>query len=188
MIKICKAIISVEGTAYLAVHRDGQPDKLGRNIYEAVLSGKSITGAAAKHVIVAVVPRLLTQMNLGRMNYLVKKHKYNRDQIKNGYRRGDNLGAEDQFIISIKEYADRAEHQYDLREDGVYWRTLSGYWPGSGMTDKGFRKVGWVMLERLEREQSRSRPSHSLITVQPSLSPIGDKAVQSEMENGGDEM
>ena len=154
MIRICKAVISVEGTAYLAVHKDGQPGRLGKEIYEAAIRGQSIAKAAAKHVIVAAVPRLVNRMNLGRLAYLAKKHKYSCEQIQLGMRRGWNLGPEDQLIISINEYGDLAEHQYDLREDGVYWRPLRGYWPESLDEAGEFRKLGWVVLEQIKKGQN----------------------------------
>ncbi len=156
VIKICKAVISVEGTAYLAVFRDGQPHRLGREIYEAALRGQSITRTAAKHVIVAAVPRLLSRMNLGRLAYLVKKHKYSEELIRKGFRRGSDPDADDQFIVSITDYGDQAEHQYDLREDGVYWRPLIGCWPESAQNSGEFKKLGYVMLERLKRKKDLS--------------------------------
>ena len=185
MIKtICRAIVTVEDLPYLAVHQDGHPDSFGRNLYEAALKGGSFVEAAREHVIVAVVSRLLTRMNLGRLAYLAKKHQMDGDLIEKGYRSAMPPDAQDQLLVNIKAYADRAEHQYDLREDGVYWRPLSGYWPESAEHAGEFKKLGWVMLEQLKRQRTlRPRLGCGAVTNEGEVSPIGGHHIQQQIQN-----
>jgi hypothetical protein len=110
-----RAVIRVNGKPMIATHWDGYPESLGsdlKNLKTKNLS--SIIRIAKKHTIDFVDSSVRERLNKERLERLSKKHDLPLSKIKQGYRRGNIIGAEDYEIGSIKGYSDFAEYEYDV--------------------------------------------------------------------------
>jgi hypothetical protein len=90
-----------------------------------------IIEVAKAHTIDAADPKALQKLNGERIEWLSKKHRLSRRQIRTGKRRGFVICAEDHEIGNIENYGDWAEYQYDVRGQKIYFRPLSGFYPKS---------------------------------------------------------
>ena len=132
MIKIgTRALISINGKPFLATHWDGYPSCLGLELLNCDKTASGIIQVAKGHTIDAADPKVLQELNGERIEWLSKKHRLSRRQIRAGKRRGFIICAEDYEIGSIKNYGDWAEYQYDVRGQEIYFRPLSGPYPKS---------------------------------------------------------
>ncbi len=139
-----RAIITKDGQPLIATHWDGYPESLGKDLSNMIdLSTESLIKVAEGHSIDFIEKTIGEQVKENRIQELSKRHKLPIEEIKKGMRRGSVLSSDDWEIGDIAIYDDWAEYQYDIRDNSIYWRELSGSWKNSKKT-----KNGWNLLRK----------------------------------------
>lgn len=124
-----RAIITKNGEPMIATHWDGYPESLGEDLKNMdEITTESIIKVAELHTIDFIEKSIGETVVEARIQELSKKHRLSVAEIKEGYRRGNIMSCQDYEICDISNYDDFAEYQYDIREDGIYCRELSGTW------------------------------------------------------------
>ncbi len=138
-----RAIITQNGKPLIATHWDGYPESLGEDLKKMPdLSTDSIIKASEEHSIDFIDNSIGEQVTLSRLNTIAKKHNISIDEVKQGYRRGGVISSDDYEIGDIKIYDDFAEYQYDIRNNAIYWREVSGCWRTRKVDDN------WTLLKQ----------------------------------------
>lgn len=124
-----RAIITKEGRPLIATHWDGYPESLGEDLKKMLdLKDESIIKVAEQHQIDFIDKTIGKIIMEQRLNELMKKHGLTKEQIKQGYRSSNLISSDDYEITDIKYYDDFAEYQYDIRDNSIFWKELSGSW------------------------------------------------------------
>ena len=110
---------------------------MGLELLNCDKSVPTLFEVAKDHTIDAADIAILEELNRDRVKTLAKKHRLTQAKIREGKRRGCVICAEDYEIGRIENYGDWAEYQYDIREQKVYFKPLSGFYPKS--VDKASR-------------------------------------------------
>jgi hypothetical protein len=144
-----RAIITMEGKPIIATHWDGYLKGLGEGLLSMPdTSIKTIIKTAEKHCIDFIDAKIGKQVKEHRLQELCSKHNLTIDKIKEGYRKGSIISNDDYEIGNIKIYDDFAEYQYDIRTDGIYFRSLSGCWQESQHTTNKFQKLSTEIINK----------------------------------------
>ena len=98
----------------LAVHWDGYPTSLGRDLLDCDKSISAVIQVAKNHTIDSADPSLLDTLNRERIRQLAGKHQLIVQKIKAGMRRGNVICANDHEIADLRIYGDFAEYHYDI--------------------------------------------------------------------------
>lgn len=140
-----RALISKDGKPIIATHWDGYPvGGLGDDLRNMPnLTMEAVIAVADGHSIDFIDIDLGKIVKENRIQKLMVKHNLSRAEIIEGKRRGNVISNDDYEIGDIKIYADWAEWQYDIRDNSIYYRTLSGAWDGG--RDKN--QDEWILLK-----------------------------------------
>ena len=145
----------------LATHGDGYPTSLGRDLMKCDKSMKAVVEVVEAHTIDAADPQLLDMLNRDRVSQLAAKHQLTVQEIMAGKRRGKVISADDYEIADISLHRDLAEFQYDIRDNGIYFRPLDGWWPESLKRAAEFKRLTAKAIE--SRRTEKTGPYHRAI-------------------------
>ena len=137
-----RAVIRIGGEPMIATHWDGDPDCLGKELTN--LKDKSIMNlveVAKEHTIDCVHKSIREELNNERIKEIATKHKLTAKKVKEGYRRGNVICADDWEIEDIKIYSDFPNYEYDIRGTEVFYRTHSGEFGSASAKVGGWRKI-----------------------------------------------
>lgn len=151
-----RAIISINGFATIATHRDGFPLGMGQELL-LCKTMEEVLKVAEKHTIDCVAKLWLEEQKKKRTKHLAAKHKLTQAEIRQGKRRGCVMSAEDWLPDDISSYGDFAEWEYNFEKDHWRVRALRGEWPKSRETAGGFDPLEWVIKKQKEEQKEGSQ-------------------------------
>jgi hypothetical protein len=126
-----RAIITIKGEPFIAIHWDGDPWSLGRDLVENKAQDKyQIIRIAEKHDIDFIEKEYLEGLNEKRKKVIAKRNNLTIKEVENGVRPvvQSNL---DSVIGDIKDYEDWCEYQYNFNSKKWEFAEYPGKWSGT---------------------------------------------------------
>ena len=156
-----RAVISIKAKLLAATHWDGYPSSLGADLMSLKPSDKAeILDVADKHTIdfADLSDEDTHPYQKKRYESIAKKAggKYTAEVIENLFKKGRHvvfgiMSCNDYPIEDIDQYDDFAEFQYDIRDDGIFVRELSGSFQDSTQKDPSYASLEEVLKRKGDR-------------------------------------